>query len=420
MKIKLMTQLFTGLSMVLTVLVAATLGFQTFQIEILAKKEILINRIEKVVTQRRLLVDKYLRQHKSEYVIAWQVLFEASNKDLMAQDFNQVEKNSIIDDMRENNNEIKEIFSRIISLHEAELLGNETAEEPRSHEEKLLDQLWINQDSLINGANRLVEINTQARAKILKHNKIFVFASLGALIALIFGFALMLNVKIVLRLTKLIEGIDFIGKGHLAPIATNNETDEIGEVTLSFNAMVEKQIENMAEIKTQQAALITSSKMSALGEMAGGIAHEINNPLAIISLRTNQLVNLIQEELPSSAKANLWAQQIVSTTDRIAKIIQGLRSFSRESEKDPFVHINLKTVLNDSLSFCYEKFRKNGVTILIDEAAEDLFLDCQPVQISQVFLNFMNNSFDAIENLDEKWIQIQWSESKLFTPPERV
>ncbi len=84
------------------------------------------------------------------------------------------------------------------------------------------------------------------------------------------------------------------------------------------------------KVKEQSQNLITSSKMSALGEMAGGVAHEINNPLATIKILSEQLQEELEEDSLDRSLLKDMVSKIGKTTNRIAKIIQGLRSFSRD------------------------------------------------------------------------------------------
>ncbi|MEQ1722907.1 MAG: DAHL domain-containing protein [Pseudobdellovibrio sp.] len=158
----------------------------------------------------------------------------------------------------------------------------------------------------------------------------------------------------------------------------------------------------------QQQSLIASAKMSALGEMAGGVAHEINNPLAVISIRAEQLRDCIDEDNINKEFFIKSLDAINKTTDRIAKIVSGLRFFARDGSNMPFVQSSVGSIIEDTFGFCSEKFKSNGVEIKFDaESCTYLSLDCRPIEISQVVLNLLNNSFDAIQDLPKKWVQLE-------------
>jgi len=158
-------------------------------------------------------------------------------------------------------------------------------------------------------------------------------------------------------------------------------------------------------IREQRASLITAAKMSSLGEMAGGIAHEINNPLSIIVMKANQMRRRLESDPHLVAKGLDDLNKIEITANRIAKIIKGLRTFSRDSEKDPPQKNSLKEILDDTLELCYEKLKFKNIQ-LTSEIPADLLINCRPTQISQIFMNLVSNSMDAIEKLESPWIKI--------------
>ncbi len=159
-------------------------------------------------------------------------------------------------------------------------------------------------------------------------------------------------------------------------------------------------------IVDQQQTIVSTSKMSALGEMAGGVAHEINNPLAIIKSISGQLQEVVGDDRTDKSLIREMAQQIEATTDRIAKIVQGLRSFSRDGSKDPFRKVDVTTLFEETLSFCNERFKSHGILIRIDPFDETLSFDGRATEISQVLLNLLNNAHDAISSLKERWVRI--------------
>jgi len=158
-------------------------------------------------------------------------------------------------------------------------------------------------------------------------------------------------------------------------------------------------------IKIQRMKMIASAKMSSLGEMAGGIAHEINNPLTVI----NQLSALRLQRMDTqgysleTAKSDL--EKIYRNSERITKIIKGLKSYSRNDSSDPLVLANIESIVNDMWQFCEDRLQNKNVSFQKEFHSEALVL-CHPTQISQVVLNLINNSIDAIEKNDEKWIRL--------------
>lgn len=164
-------------------------------------------------------------------------------------------------------------------------------------------------------------------------------------------------------------------------------------------------------VEEQRKQAIQSAKLASLGEMAGGIAHEINNPLTIISSTCAFLKKLISKDKMDPVIMTKGLDDIEKTITRIAKIIQGLRTVSRDTtrEGEEFISVQLRDLMDDVVGLCSEKFKNHGVNFIIDlsDPVYDSFIECRRIQISQIFLNLLGNAYDAIENLPEKWIKIE-------------
>lgn len=162
-------------------------------------------------------------------------------------------------------------------------------------------------------------------------------------------------------------------------------------------------------LKDQEGKLVAASKLSALGEMAGGIAHEINNPLTVITGKARQLKVRINQG--ADAKGLIPDLEIIeSTAFRIAKIVRGMRSFSRDGTKDPPTEASFSNILDDTLPICQDRLKNHGVELIIVSCPEDLKLISRPIQISQVLVNLINNAYDAVEPLsaEDRWIRIAY------------
>ena len=183
-----------------------------------------------------------------------------------------------------------------------------------------------------------------------------------------------------------------------------NHVLELNEQLAVRNATLEKANELIAS-QTEQIA--NTAKMSALGEMAGGIAHEINNPIGIIHARVNDLREIAEESATVPSATVIGTMEKVSNlVMRVAKITKSMRRFSRDAHQDPFHTTSLEEILEDTLSFCQERFKLRSVVLRLPRDAAALKLECRGTEIAQVLLNLLNNALDAIETLPEKWIEI--------------
>jgi C4-dicarboxylate-specific signal transduction histidine kinase len=172
-----------------------------------------------------------------------------------------------------------------------------------------------------------------------------------------------------------------------------------------FRDITEK-IHSEEVIASQRMLIAESSKMVALGEMAAGIAHEINNPLAIIQARAALLKEQSRKGSLSPLATQEGCEQIMAVVQRISKIVKGLRSFAREEKDGQWQKASFSELVEDTLAFCRERFKDGGVDLRIQPIPLDSQMDCRPVQISQVLLNLLNNAYDAVLPLAEKWIEI--------------
>lgn len=168
---------------------------------------------------------------------------------------------------------------------------------------------------------------------------------------------------------------------------------------------------DITDRRSVETKLVHASKMATLGEMAGGIAHEINNPLTIIMGFASRLIHELEDGSLTPTTLDVVLRKIVSTCDRIGKIVRSLRTFARDGLRDPFESRTVVSLVESIMDFCAERFKNSSVELRIDRTKLQQVIDCQPVQLSQVLLNLINNSFDAIQNRDERWIQIECNES---------
>ncbi len=163
--------------------------------------------------------------------------------------------------------------------------------------------------------------------------------------------------------------------------------------------------EDVTERKKQEEKMITSARLASLGEMAAGIAHEINNPLTIIAAQAANLkkLNLNFEHNAEAIQQKL--EGIEKMVHRIADIIRGLKSFSRDSTQDEMRRVRLMETLEETLGFCSQRFKNSGVNLVVSGEAT-LVVRGKAAQISQIILNLLNNAYDAVKTSAEKKVEI--------------
>ncbi|MFP5238722.1 MAG: PAS domain S-box protein [Acidobacteriota bacterium] len=154
-------------------------------------------------------------------------------------------------------------------------------------------------------------------------------------------------------------------------------------------------------LETEQ-QLIQASKMATLGEMATGVAHEINQPLAVIQTSVDLVKrSLNKQEMPSEPLLKRVTELIGTQVDRASKIITHMREFGRKS-KIEMEEVAINDVLRRSMDFFSQQLALRSIEVVWDLDEKLPAVRCEPNRMEQVFTNFFINARDAIEERREK------------------
>lgn len=160
-------------------------------------------------------------------------------------------------------------------------------------------------------------------------------------------------------------------------------------------------------IEEQQLHLAASTQFSAVAELSASVAHEINNPLAIIRGFAEQLEILLKRNEFEMDRVSTIAQRIKETVDRITKITSSLRNVSREGSEDPFEEVDMSRIIDEVLAISKEGLIHNGIDLRVEIQTDEAPCVCRHVQIAQVLLSLIHNAKDAVAELADKWIHIR-------------
>ncbi|MCY4524089.1 MAG: ATP-binding protein, partial [Halobacteriovoraceae bacterium] len=156
-------------------------------------------------------------------------------------------------------------------------------------------------------------------------------------------------------------------------------------------------------LEEEREKAIHRSKMATIGEMASGVAHEINNPLAVILGYCEEL-QLMSEDAKITLKVlkedlkNI-SQKLIDHSFRMSKIVKGLKNIARSSESDTMEYYPLKSILDDALGVCQQKIHEGVIKLRQDEIPDSIEIPCRPAEIGQVIINLVSNACDALESL---------------------
>lgn len=146
-------------------------------------------------------------------------------------------------------------------------------------------------------------------------------------------------------------------------------------------------------------------RIAMLGELSAGVAHEINNPLAIISFMFEKMnLNLVQDGLYEKYKGDF--EVVRNSIDRIVKIIQGLKAYARGGASDVYIRTPVKKLLDDSWILMQAKYKQNEIDFKVDTLDESILISCSPVQIVQILTNLLSNSADAVTGMHTRRVRM--------------
>jgi signal transduction histidine kinase len=271
--------------------------------------------------------------------------------------------------------------------------------------------------SLVNGISKAQE---DIQNGIVRKRQLYVIAL--AAISLFIGVAIasIFSKRITTQIDQLRKGAETISDGNLDYRLKINSRDEIEVLAEQFNAMaaklhesyqtLEKKVEERTrELKESQETMVQQEKMVGIGQLAAGIAHELNTPLGTII----GYAQMLREDLAMqpSVNGNLNdVDEIVEQAGRCRDLVKNLLNFSRRSttEKSP---TDINGIIRKILSLVEHDFGMKGVQI---RTALDPNLPKAKVnenEIAQVILNLANNAVDSMESGGELKIRTNYDES---------
>jgi chemotaxis family two-component system sensor kinase Cph1 len=160
-----------------------------------------------------------------------------------------------------------------------------------------------------------------------------------------------------------------------------------------------------AELEDQRIKGVYAAKMASLGEIASGVAHEVNNPLAIITSICLRIKQQMNESSIEPAEMKSFVEQIHETSLRISKIINSLNFFLGNDAISHIEVVPISKILKEVESVSVEKLNIVGCDLLLN-MQRDFEIKCRPVNIAQLLMILLNNSVDAIRDLPSPWIKI--------------
>ena len=183
----------------------------------------------------------------------------------------------------------------------------------------------------------------------------------------------------------------------------NRELKITSEIINKMNEELERRIEERTEkLKATQGQLFQTSKLATLGEMAAGLAHELNQPLAGISLTSKHLTKLSERDRLTKETLAVSLQDIDDSVKRMSLIIQHIRTFARQDTLK-FISVDIPETIDYALNLLGEQLRLHEIEVVKEISGNLPCIHGEPYQIEQVWINLITNARDALDDAEQKW-----------------
>jgi PAS domain S-box-containing protein len=185
----------------------------------------------------------------------------------------------------------------------------------------------------------------------------------------------------------------------MTDIQTRKDVEyELRELNMHLEDRIQHELEQIA---IQQDLLIQKNKLESLGELSAGISHEINQPLGGISFSLDNILNEIQSGELTNEYLKNKINFIFNDIERIQKIINHVRIFSRDNQDISYEIVEVNDVIQHSAALVTNHYLKNEISLVLELENNPLYIHGSPFQLEQVLLNMLSNSKFALEKKAE-------------------
>ena len=252
---------------------------------------------------------------------------------------------------------------------------------------------------IILGATEAIDKDARSRVeKSIAVSRTAILVVFPLFIVVGFGTLFFITGSVVQRLRLLTAVVERTGTGHFAPLpiaAGAGRSDEVETLIRTFNTMEE-------QLLAREKELLQSKKLAAIGTLAAGVAHELNNPLSNIYTTAQRLLKKSGDSGPDFLKRGL--NDIFGETMRVKTIVSDLLGFARGREPSPRF-VELRGLLQGAWSQLERTRDLGGVRLRITLVPEEIVTLVDPEQLEQVLLNLFANACDAMAGAGELTIR---------------
>jgi two-component system, NtrC family, sensor kinase len=267
------------------------------------------------------------------------------------------------------------------------------------------------------GVFRLKVTNYYMLTRLLKKMAIF-FAGQGVKTVVVSFILLgLFNLVVTNHVNSLVQGLKEMDSAKLRPLAldrSEHRRDELDILCDSFNQMIidlgKLDYKRQDEMARKESALKQLSHLASLGEMAGNVGHEINNPLTIIqggSHRLRRLIDSSHMKKGEMERSSIILNMVENGVSRIQSITKSLTVLARGSDDSDFAIGHIGAVVDESCALISEKMKSRNIFFESEIDDPHFMVMVNRVQMGQVVINLVNNAVDAVSGSESPWIKIR-------------
>jgi len=437
MKIKTRLEISAILFICLVIAIGLTLSFTSQQVIEAYEEHNAFDEIVEGAFMLNILTGDYLAHQEERAKTQWHLKHDSLSNHLTGLESKNHEEQSILDKIRQNNENIKDVFSQLVANYE----GQETSGEESGLREILSAQLSVKLQNMVSDASLLSEVFQERLATKMQTAKMLVATFVIVIMAVISVNSFLIINTIAKPIADLHHGVEMIRSGNLNHKVGILAKDEIGQLSRDFDHMTEElkarteelkeyseNLETMVEDRTKelrdaQEQLVRQEKLAVLGQLAGGVGHELRNPLGAIKNAAYFLNIALEDPDPEIKETIEILGKEVETSERI---INSLLDYARS--KPPIVRkVDVNPVIQASLSRTTIPDQVE-VQSQLDEGLPSILAD--PDQLAQVFGNIILNAIQAMpkggqltvksETSGPKWVAVSFADTGVGMPEEAL
>ena len=433
MKVKTRLRINAVLSVVTALFIGLLLYWATQELNQEREKRQSFQGIVRETSELRNLLFEFFIFHEERMVSQWEIKGKLLTTHLKGLEVEQTEQKIILDDIKNNWEFIKKIFSQLVSIDEKQKAINK--QRPlilmQGGGEILTGQLLLRSQDIVSNALQLANESQKRIVAAQKTFSMLLIGLMGILVMVIVATSFSINKHLVKKMDQLRAGTEIIGSGDLNYRIGIETEDEIGQLSQAFDQMsinlkmasdqrkkaeeaLQKAYEGL-EIRVQERTVELTRSNAELAQFAYVASHDLQEPLRMVASYVQLLARRYQGKL--DAEADEFIDFAVDGANRMQRLIQDLLTYSRVGTRGKeFGPVSCEEILEQSLTNLQTAIQESGAEITHEALPTVMADDSQLVQLLQ---NLIGNAikFQGSEVTIQEKIQClrsaEWNEGKL-------